>query len=106
MNISESEFRDLLEKAKVPVVVDFFATWCGPCKSFGPIFERVGKQMAPEFSFCKIDIDEATALCEEVGVRVVPTIMVFDENRKVAEHEGGFSSEKDLETFVKKSVKK
>ena len=106
MKITESEFRDLLNKAKVPVVVDFFAIWCGPCRLFGPMFEKVGKRMAPEFSFCKVDIDEAAALCDEVGVRVVPTVMVFDSNRKVAEHEGGFASEKDLEAFVKSAVKK
>ena len=103
MKISESEFRELLEKAKVPVVADFYADWCGPCRSFGPMFERVGKKMAPQFSFCKINIDEATALCEEVGVRVVPTIMVFNQSRKVAVHEGGFAAEADLEKFVKKS---
>lgn len=106
MKITESEFRDLLEKTKVPVVADFYADWCGPCKSFGPVFDRVGKKMAPEFSFCKINIDEATTLCDETGVRVVPTIMIFDQSRKIAEREGGFANEADLERFVKNSIKK
>ena len=104
MKITESEFRELLEKTKVPVVADFYADWCGPCRAFGPTFEAAGKRMAPEFAFCKINIDEATALCQEVDVRVVPTIMVFRENRKIAEHEGGFASEKDLEKFIRTTI--
>jgi len=106
MKATESQFRELLEKAKVPVVVAFYADWCGPCRSFAPIFEKAAGDLAPDFSLCKVDIDEATALCEEVSVRVVPTIMVFDETRIVATNEGGFTSEKDLETFIKDSVKK
>ena len=105
MQITESEFRDLLEKAKVPVVVDLYADWCGPCRNFGPCFERVGKKMAPEFSFCKVNIDEATSLCDEVGVRVVPTIMVFNQSRKIDTHEGGFASEGELEKWVKNLTK-
>ena len=104
MNITESEFRDLLEKVKVPVVVVFSANWCGPCKGFAPIFEQSAKNMAPEFSYCKIDIDEATALCDEVGIRVVPTIMVFENNRQIASHEGGFANVADLEKFVRQSI--
>ena len=106
MKITESEFRETLEVAKVPVVADFYADWCGPCRSFGPIFEKAAEKLAPEFSCCKLDIDEASTLAEEVGVRVVPTVMVFDETRLIATHEGGFASEKELIDFVRKSVKK
>jgi len=105
MKISEAEFRELLAKSTVPVVADFYAEWCGPCKAFGPMFERVGKQMAPGYAFCKVNIDEAGNLCNEVGVRVVPTLMIFNGKRKVASHEGSFASEAALETFVKKSAK-
>lgn len=103
MNITESEFRDLLEKAKVPVVVAFSADWCGPCKRFAPTFASAAKSLAPDFSLCKVDIDEASALCEEVGVRVVPTVMVFEGNKKIATHEGGFATQKELEKFITSS---
>jgi thioredoxin 2 len=106
MKATESQFRETLEKAKVPVVADFFADWCGPCRAFTPIFEQAAKNLAPDFSLCMVNIDEASALAEEVGVRVVPTIMVFDETRLVATHEGGFANASDLETFIKNSVKK
>ena len=105
MKATESQFRDILEKAKVPVVVDFYADWCGPCRAFGPIFEKAASALAPEFSLCKVNIDEASVLCEEVGVRVVPTVMVFDGARIIATHEGGFGSVKELELFIKNSVK-
>jgi len=106
MKTTESEFREVLEKAKVPVVADFYADWCGPCRAFGPIFEKAAETLAPKFSLCKVNIDEAAALCEEVGVRVVPTVMVFNDSRIIATHEGGFASVKELEAFVKASVKK
>ena len=106
MKATESQFRETLEKAKVPVVADFYADWCGPCRAFGPIFEKAADSLAPQFALCKVNIDEATALAEEVGVRVVPTIMVFDETRIVATHEGGFAGVKELEAFIKNSISK
>ena len=106
MKITESEFRDLLEKTKVPVVADFYADWCGPCRAFGPIFEQAASDLAPEFSLCKVNIDEASTLADEVGVRVVPTVMVFNQSRLVATHEGGFADAKALETFIRESIKK
>ena len=105
MNITESEFRDLLEKTKVPVVVAFSANWCGPCRSFAPIFAEAAESLTPGFSLCKVDIDEASALSEEVGIRVVPTVMVFENSTKIATHEGGFASVNELEKFVKSSIK-
>jgi thioredoxin 2 len=105
MKATESQLRETLEKAKVPVVVDFYADWCGPCRGFAPIFEKAAETLAPEFSLCMVNVDEATALCEEVGIRVIPTIIVFDEARVVATHEGGFANAKDLEDFIKQSVK-
>lgn len=105
MKISEEEFRDTLDVAKVPVVVDFYAEWCGPCKVFGPRFERVSKKM-PDFSFCKVDIDTAEALCEELGVEVIPTVMVFENSRMLAQHQGGFASEDELQMFISKAVSK
>ena len=101
MKLTESEFRETLEKAKVPVVADFYANWCGPCRTFGPIFREAAEKLAPKFSLCMVDIDEASTLAEEVGVRVIPTVMVFDDTRVVATHEGGFESVKDLVTFLR-----
>ena len=105
MKATESQFRETLEKATVPVVVDFYADWCGPCRAFGPIFEKAASDLAPEFSLCKVNIDEANALCEEVGVRVVPTVMVFNQSRQIAVHEGSFAGVKELELFIRNSVK-
>jgi thioredoxin len=105
MKITESEFRDLLEKTEGPVVADFYADWCGPCRAFGPVFEKTGAGLKDKFSFCKINIDEADALCEELGISVVPTIMVFNNSRVVAQHEGGFPTAAELTKFINSSIK-
>lgn len=106
MKVSEDEFRDVLDVAKVPVVVDFYANWCGPCKALMPKFERVAEKMQPDFSFCKVDIDTAESLCEELGVEIIPTIMVFENSRMLAQHQGGFASEDELVSFIEKATVK
>lgn len=64
-------------KSEVPVVVDFFATWCGPCKMIAPIFEELAVEYNGKAKFVKVDIDESPELAANYKVRGVPTLMVF-----------------------------
>jgi thioredoxin len=95
MKLNEADFRTLLDNEHDPVVAVFSATWCGPCKSFAPIIEEASKKL-PGVNICKLDIDEADQICEDLGIKVVPTVVVFKSSKAAAMHEGGFTNASHL----------
>ena len=74
--ISSEEFNNLVEHIEGIAVVDFFATWCGPCKMLAPVFEEVANE-TPNAKFFKVDIDESLDLARQYSVSSVPTIKIF-----------------------------
>lgn len=93
----ENENFDELIKDKV--VVDFFATWCGPCKMLGPVFEELSTEIN-DIKFIKVDIDEHEDLCRKYKVMSVPTLIVFDKGKEVKRNIGFIPKEK-LKEFIK-----
>lgn len=92
--ISTDEFETIVLKADKPVLVDFFATWCGPCKMMAPVLDELS-QTYDTFDIIKIDIDESMSLAEQYNIMSVPTFMVFRDgkpNGKVV----GMQSKADL----------
>ena len=79
----EKDFNKLIEKS---AVVDFYATWCGPCKMFGPVFEEVSKEN--NMNFIKLDVDKAPDIAREYGVMTIPTIILFKNGEEVKRHTG------------------
>lgn len=75
--ISSAEFQSEVEQSDVPVLVDFFATWCGPCKMLSPVLEDVAAEVAGRAKIVKVDIDASPDLAQRFGVMSVPTLMVF-----------------------------
>ncbi|ROT19491.1 thioredoxin [Muribaculaceae bacterium Isolate-110 (HZI)] len=71
-----SEFKDMISGDK-PTLVDFFATWCGPCKMQGPILEQLKQKIGDEANIIKIDVDRAPDLSAEYQIRSVPTLIIF-----------------------------
>ncbi|MCI7241973.1 MAG: thioredoxin [Bacilli bacterium] len=93
----ENENFDELIKDKV--VVDFFATWCGPCKMLGPVFEELSTEIN-DIKFIKVDIDEHEDLCRKYKVMSVPTLIVFDKGKEVKRNIGFIPKDK-LKEFIK-----
>lgn len=75
-------------------VVDFFATWCGPCNMLGPVFAEVAEENKDAAFFAKVDIDESMELAQEYGVNTVPTVIFFKDGKEVAREIGFMSKDK------------
>jgi len=75
------EFYQIINKDR-PAVVDFWATWCGPCKAIAPVFDRLSEEMT-NVDFYKVDVDDQEDVAQEAGVRMMPTFLVFKGGIKV-----------------------
>lgn len=85
---NDVNFESDVLKADVPVLVDFTATWCGPCKALAPVVEKLADDFAGQVRVGKCDIDDSPGTAAKYGVRSVPTVMVFKNGEKVAQHVG------------------
>jgi thioredoxin 1 len=79
---------DEVLKSDAPVLVDFTATWCGPCKALSPIVDQVAQELVGKVKVGKLDIDESPLTASKYGVRGVPTLMVFKGGERAAQHVG------------------
>ena len=75
--ITEQNFSDEVLKSDLPVLVDFWATWCGPCKMVAPIVSEIAAENAGKIKVCKVDVDENPGLAAQFNVRSIPTLIVF-----------------------------
>ncbi|ACV22448.1 Thioredoxin C-1 [Slackia heliotrinireducens] len=75
--ISSAEFEEKVLKATEPVIVDLFATWCGPCKAMAPTLDKVAAEHADEVSIYKVDVDESPEIAQKFRVMSVPTLLAF-----------------------------
>lgn len=81
--INTAQFKSEVENSKGVIVVDFFATWCGPCKMLAPVFESLGEEMKDQARFAKVDIDQSLELAQQFSITTVPTVMVFKDGKPV-----------------------
>ena len=76
--VSSADFQSKVLDAQGPVLVDFFATWCGPCKMLAPTLDEVSKEMAGKAAVYKLDIDQSPEIAQRYGVMSVPTLIAFE----------------------------
>ena len=75
--INAQNFESEVIKSEIPVILDFYATWCGPCMMIAPILEEIAKEKAGEVKVCKVNVDENIPLAQKFGVESIPTIFII-----------------------------
>ncbi|HJG95939.1 MAG TPA: thioredoxin [Romboutsia timonensis] len=101
--INSEEFNNLVENTEGIAVVDFFATWCGPCKMLAPVFQEVGNEFEEKADFYKVDIDESLDIARQFSVSTVPTVIIF-RNGEPIERLVGFMPKENLAAKIKEYI--
>ena len=97
--ITDDTFEDTVLNADTPVVVDFWAEWCGPCKMIAPILEEIADENVGKFAVGKVNVDDNRETAVKYGIRSIPTLLVF-KNKEVAEQIVGALSKADLQAKI------
>lgn len=88
VDAGDSDFGEIVERASLPVVVDMWAPWCGPCRMVTPALEQLATELAGEVKLVKVDVDQAPALARRFSVQAVPTLLVLDHGKVIATKAG------------------
>ncbi len=102
IHVTNDSFKKEVLEAKVPVLVDFWATWCGPCKMLGPELEKLAEEHDGEFIVAKVNIDDEEDLAMEYKIMSIPTMLLF-KNGEMVGKKVGYSKREEILDFIKNS---
>lgn len=97
VNVTDAQFEQEVLRSTTPVLVDFWAEWCGPCKQVAPVLEEVANDMAGKVKVVKVNIDESPETPQQYGVRGIPTLLLVQDGKVVASKVGALPKSKLME---------
>jgi len=97
----KKSFSNLLKSSQVPVLVDFYADWCGPCKTFSPIVQQVSSALHGRVKVIKVNVDKNQSASMKYGIRGVPTLILFRKGN-ILWRQSGVMSQRDLQNTIEK----
>lgn len=101
--LDEGRFARHLGRGDLPLVVDFWAPWCAPCRAMAPAFEAVARRLEPRARLIKVNTEEAQGLAGRYGIKSIPTLVVFRGGREVARTSGAMDASA-LETWIRRAI--
>ncbi len=101
LTLTQDNFEKNVLKSETPILVDFWAEWCGPCKMISPVLDELAEEYSGRVNIGKVNVDENQGLAAEYGVRAIPTLLLF-QNGQVAEQMLGLKSKRDLKASLDK----
>jgi thioredoxin 1 len=102
--LSDASFKAEVLDSKEPVLVDFFAEWCGPCKAMAPALDQVATEMKGKVKIAKIDVDANPQATQTYGIQAMPTLLIFKGGQIVARKMGALTQKRQLEEWINSSI--
>ena len=103
-NVSDASFEQEVLKSPEPVLVDFTADWCGPCKAMTPALEQLAEEMQGKVKIVKLNVDQNPNVTQQYNIRAMPTLLIFKNGEVAAQHVGALVQKASLEKWVNDSV--